>query len=338
MVRGLFSHFLIKAILVALLGLVLYGIFPGTGLAVILLLLVGMRLASLGAEALRRPMSAAAWEAMLDRLTRTYEKAAARQPAQTGAVHGQPPRLSPRELAQAQLDRARLSYKPPRSRWELGAETLGVVAFAILIPLDIALYTRDFFSLRTPQGWEGAGVAAVCVALYAWPHVWSKSAGYSDLRIWWWAIPFVVALPLLQHLVAARHPYLNPFDPHHNRLAAERVLALKNNIIAGRHADWVLRYARELDEQGAGPSGALLPGGAALGPRQPQGLRAAGQSRGRVPRQHRGTTAQRRPGNLRTLLDGRHACDQAPAAPDRLPTGTGRGVHGHAGRCRRGAG
>lgn len=43
---------------------------------------------------------------------------------------------------------------------------------------------------------------------------------------------------------------MNPFDPDHNRLAAERVLALKNNVVAGRHADWVLRYARQMDERG----------------------------------------------------------------------------------------
>jgi predicted Zn-dependent protease len=47
-----------------------------------------------------------------------------------------------------------------------------------------------------------------------------------------------------------RHPYLNPFNPDHDRLAAERVLAMKNTIVAGRDADWVLRYARQLDKRG----------------------------------------------------------------------------------------
>ena len=253
MIKGLFSQFLFKAILVALIGLALYGVFPGTGLAVIMVLFVGMRFASLGAEALRKPMSAAGWEAMLDRLTRAYETAALRPSAAKEAALRRAARLSPRELAQARINRARLSDQPPRPKRELGAEALGVVAFAVLIPLDIALGARDFFSLRTGQGWEGAGVAALCVALYAWPHRWLKSPDHSDVRIWWWAVPFVLALPLLHHLVVARHPYLNPLNPDHNRLAAERVLTLKNNIVAGRHADWVLRYARELDERGAWP-------------------------------------------------------------------------------------
>ena len=54
----------------------------------------------------------------------------------------------------------------------------------------------------------------------------------------------------MNHAIETRHPYLNPFNPDHNRLAAERVLALKNNVVAGRNADWVLRYARQLDERG----------------------------------------------------------------------------------------
>jgi hypothetical protein len=141
-------------------------------------------------------------------------------------------------------------YVPPRPGRELAAEALGVTAFAVLIPLVIALYTRDFFSLRTPQGWAGAGVVVLCLGVYAWPYRGLKSPELSEVRILWWVIPFVVALPLLIHAIHTRHPYLDPFNPDHDRLAAERVLALKNNVVAGYHADWVLRYARQLDERG----------------------------------------------------------------------------------------
>jgi len=53
----------------------------------------------------------------------------------------------------------------------------------------------------------------------------------------WWRIPFVVAFPLLIHAVHVRHPYLDPFNADHERFKAERVLALKNNLVAGHHAD-----------------------------------------------------------------------------------------------------
>ena len=250
MVKGILYHYLVKAILIALVALALYGVFPGTGLAVILMLFVGLRFISLVAEALRKPIPAERWEAMVSELMLALEQLTPEKRAAKAVALQLDPRLSARELAQAQVNNARRRYVLPRQKRELGAEALGAVAFAILVPLDIALFSRDFFSLRTPQGWEGAVVATICLALYAWPHRWLKSADGSDARIGWWALPFVVALPLLSHAVDKRHPYLNPFNPCHNRLAAERVLALKNNVIAGRHADWVLRYARQLDERG----------------------------------------------------------------------------------------
>ena len=250
MLKGVLYQQLLKAILAALIGLILYGVFSATILAIILMLFVGMRFISLVAEALRKPLSAERQETMLGALTSSYEKLTQEKRAAEAAALKLDPRLSARELAQTQVNQAIRSYVPPRPKRELGAEVFGVIAFAILIPLNIALYTRDFFSLRAPQGWEGAVVAVFCLALYAWPHRWLKSPDCSDVRIWWWALPFVLALPLLNHAVETRHPYLNPFNPDHNRLAAERVLALKNKIVAGRHADWVLRYARQLDKRG----------------------------------------------------------------------------------------
>jgi len=250
MFKGILHQFLFKAILLALLALILYGVFRGSTLAIILMLFVGSRFISLVAEALRKPASAERLETMLGLLTRRYENFKPQGRAAIAAALKVDPRLSARELAQAQIDKAVHRFVPARSKRELGAEALGVIAFAVLIPLDIALYTRDFFSLRNPQGWEGAIVAALCLALYAWPHRWLKSSEYSEFRIGWWVLPFAVAFVLLNHAIETRHRYLNPFNPDHNRLAAERVLALKNNVVAGRNAIWVLRYARQLDERG----------------------------------------------------------------------------------------
>jgi hypothetical protein len=190
---------MVKAILVALIGLVLFGFFPSTGLAVILILFVGLRLTSLAAAALRQPIL---------------------EPS-SGARLG--------EVMPSALEK--ITPALPRRKMELGAEAMGVVAFALLLPLDVALYTRDFFSLRAEQGWVGAGVAGLCVALYAWPLVWLKSPGNSLIRILWWGLPFMPALVILDYGIEARHPYLNPFNPERNRLAAERVLSLKKYLL-----------------------------------------------------------------------------------------------------------
>jgi tetratricopeptide (TPR) repeat protein len=236
--------------LIALICLILYGAFSATALATILILFVVLRFTSLLAEAFRQPITAEQWEKTLGTLTDGYAKLTPEQLATKAIALKLHTGLNARELAQAQVNHNIRAYVQPRSKRELGAEALGVVTFAIVIPLTIALFTRPIFSFRGGQGWEGALVAACCLGLYAWPHRWLKSAESSELRTLWWAIPFVVAFPLLIHAIDTRHPYLNPFNPDHNRLAAERVLSLNNNVVAGQYADWVLRYARELDERG----------------------------------------------------------------------------------------
>lgn len=248
--RFLYRH-LLEAVFFLLLGLVLYGVFSGTRLAIILVFFVVARFLSLIAEAFRKPISAARLETMLNNLTRVYEKLSPENRTRFAVtLKLNSKNLTARDLAQARVNWLASRYVPPRPTRELFAEGLGVVAFAILIPLAVALYTRDFFSLRTGQGWEGAIVMAICIGLYLLPHWRWKSPDNSEIRIWWWALPFVIGFATVNHAVGMRHPYLNPFNPDHNRLAAERVLALKNNVVAGYHADWVLRYARELDKQG----------------------------------------------------------------------------------------
>jgi hypothetical protein len=241
---------LFKTILLALVALILYGFFPAMKLAIILSLFAGLRLGSLLSEALRRPVSEEQWETMLGSLTRRYEQVTPEELARRAAVLKLGSQASAREVAQTQVNQARSRYSPPRSKRELGAEVLGLIAFVLLLPLDVGLYTHDVFSLRGGLGWAGFLVAGLGVGLYAWPHRRWKSPDQEDMRIWWWALPFIPAFLLLTHAVATRHPYLNPFNPDRPRLAAERVLSLKNIVTAGQYADWVLRYAQKLDAQG----------------------------------------------------------------------------------------
>ena len=140
--------------------------------------------------------------------------------------------------------------KLSRPKWELASECIGVIGYVLILPVTIALYTSDFFSLRTPQGWRAADIIALCFTLYAWPHMWLKARSFAKVRAAWWVMPFFPALHFLIAAVESRHPYLNPFHPEHTKLAAERVLGLRSIVVAGRHSDWVLRYAQQLDEAG----------------------------------------------------------------------------------------
>jgi predicted Zn-dependent protease len=251
MVQRLLYKYLLHAIFFLLLALVLYGVFSGTRLASILILFVAARFLSLIAEAFRKPPTSVQLETMVNNLTRSYEKLSPQKRTRLAALFKLDLKdPAAHDLAQARVNQIASRYVPPRPKRELVAEALGVIAFVILIPLATALYSRGFFSLRMRQGWEGAAVVAVCVGLYAFPYWRWKSPDHSEIRTWWWALPFILGFFAVSHAVETRHPYLNPFNPDRNRLAAKRVLALKNNIVASYHADWVLRYARELDKQG----------------------------------------------------------------------------------------
>lgn len=250
MFNSIFFNFLLKAILIGLLALILYGVVPD--LAIILILFVVWRFVSLALEVLWKPVSAEKWNAMLDGLTRKFQMLAPAERARQAMALKLDPHCTAHEFASTQLNRMTRNDRTPRSKRELAAEALGAVGCAILIPVDIALYNSDIFSLRVSQhwGWEGAIAVALCLGWYAWPYrVW-KSPDSSDLRIWWWALPFIVGLVVLHQAVQTRHPYLNPFNADRDRLAAERVLSLKNNVVAGAYADWVLRYAHDLDQRG----------------------------------------------------------------------------------------
>lgn len=250
MIKRILQEYLLKAVLIVLAALILFGVYTGSRMAVILVVFTAWRLVSLVNEALRQPLSPEKREAMVEALARRLENPTTKKRATAAAALKIDSSMPAQEIAEIRVNRIVAGYVPPRPLPELSAEALGAVAFAILIPLSIALESCDFFSLRGGYGWGGACVVVLCLALYAWPHRWLKSSEFSQVRSMWWSLPFVLALPFLEHAIDTRHAYLNPFNPDHNRLAAERVLSLKNNVVAGHHADWVLRYARQLDQQG----------------------------------------------------------------------------------------
>lgn len=220
MVKNLIYKYLAKAVVVLLLGLILFGVFPGTGLAIVLLLVAFLRILYLFQEGLQQ-------------VRRTEPSALT-----DGLPNEKPATLHP------------ITRSAPRPIREIFAEGMGVVAFALLLPLVYALYTNEIFSLERQQSWTEALIAFGCLCLYACPHVAFKSPAQCRLRIIWWAIPFLAGLFLLQDLIETRHPYLNPYNPDRNRLAAEHVLLIKNNVVSGYYAGWISRYAEDLEKSG----------------------------------------------------------------------------------------
>lgn len=250
MIRQVFFQYLFKALLLLLLCLALYGVLPGANLAVVMGVIIILRLTYIAAEMFRKPVTIEAWHALTDSLATAYEAIEPGVRVADAAALGLSPDATPRALAEAAVIRRARGYAPPRGKLELCAEALGLFTFSALFPAIIALYTSDFFSFRISYGWIGGSVVAVCLGLYSWPHLWPKTIGWDRRRTLWWLAPFPVAAFLFVAGIAIRHPYLNPFHPEHTRLAAEKVLALRNNIVAGNHADWVLRYARECEARG----------------------------------------------------------------------------------------
>lgn len=153
MVRRLLFQQLAKVTLVVLISLVLFGVYSGIALTGVLILFVALRFTCLIAEAMRKPFSAEHWRALADKLTQIHEQSTPEERTAEAAALALGPHISARELAQAQISQSMRRNPPPRQKRELIAEAFGVLAFAILLPASVALFSRDFFSLRTPQGW-----------------------------------------------------------------------------------------------------------------------------------------------------------------------------------------
>ncbi len=246
----LLSHYALRAGLVVVVLFLLYGAVPGWRLPALLTLIAAGRSAFLAAEALRKRWQPEDWRRLHEAIlaeARGLDRGALSAEAE---AWGLPPEASADEVARAALDGRRRQYAEPRARRELTWEWLGLLTFSLLMPFAFMLFTREIVSLRSSQGVASIGFAAVCLALYAWPHRWTPSEGIEDRRSLYWALPFLPALILVYMGVVTHHPYLDFRRADRVELAAERVLSLENNVIAGAHADWVYAYARQLEEQG----------------------------------------------------------------------------------------
>ena len=114
MIKQFLYHHLLKAILFALIALVLYGVFPGTGLAAILITFAGLRFVYLATDAMRKPMTDERWDAMVDQLTRIHEQRTPDERSAEAIALKLAPHTAIRELARTRVNNAMRSYVPPR--------------------------------------------------------------------------------------------------------------------------------------------------------------------------------------------------------------------------------
>lgn len=251
MAAQFFPH-LIKWAVVVLVALVLFGTTPASHLVVIAALFIAARLSYIVAEAMRKEPTELEWHSLAAEVRGLWEALPPERKVSEAKALDLPPDASAFEFSEEWIAQAKRAQPALRSKYELLSESLGVVGFAGLLPLGIALLTADFFSFRAAQSWAGVSVFAACLTVYAVPHFLRRSFFKpASFRMAWWMVPFFPSLYAVLAGMMNVHPYLNPLHPEQERLAAERVLALENIVVAGNHADWVLRYARELDAQGA---------------------------------------------------------------------------------------
>ncbi len=256
MIKWLVRHQLLQSVLGVLLGLVLFGRSSAEGLFGILVFFAVLSVIRLAAEWFTKPHSLAYWEIRQQEWTAGFAALApeAREAVADGLSLD--PEASVEEVVRARLRKEIAAHPPLRHKVEIGAELAGVFGYLILLPPVIALYANDFYSPRMRHGWAGAAVVVLASALYLWPRVWKKPPLLSARRILWWTVPLFPLLLAFAMALELEHPYLNPLRDDRVKLAADRVLALRDNILAGAYVDWVMNYARALDGRGDGAQAA----------------------------------------------------------------------------------
>ena len=248
--------------------LVLFGWVSGEHLPLLLALIVAGRSALIGAEGMRKRWTEGDWRALHEHLVAELRALDPEDLASETADSELDPGTHPEALARAFVEERRRRHVEPRPGRELIAEWMGLLTFCLFLPIGFVLFTHDIVSSRRGYGFAEIGVTILCLAVYAWPHRWASVDGVGDRRSMWWALPLVPALALVYTGVTIHHPYLDPRREDRGKLAAERVLALDSNVVAGAHADWVFAYAAELASHGeVEPAIALYRRGLHLAPR-----------------------------------------------------------------------
>lgn len=251
---------MLKAAIPLLLGLFLVGICRREEVWILIVLFILWRWLALFAEWRRSGEKEPDWSLrereLKDRVEQYWRLSGEHQqleaPAVAPSVQGAAP--SPLEIAKgvaAQVQRERAAWIAPRPVWDLIAECVGLAGYLIILPITLFLWRDDFFSFRRYSSWMDISVLLGSALLYGAPHWRSfRQSSWTLLRrMWWWA-PALVLVLITPQLVSEKHPYLNPFQPDRQRLAAEKIMSLRDNILAESHADWLTDYAQALASKG----------------------------------------------------------------------------------------
>lgn len=139
----------------------------------------------------------------------------------------------------------RAAYRPPRHWTLILADGLGLLGLMVVVPIFILMSHEDFFTFRQPLTRPYLILYAFVVGIYGFPLVplFRRSPAFAFIV---WLVPFLAYSKGLEDLARKKHPYWHPGVPGWRRLAAEKVLSLKDKQLAAQHADWVVSYASSL--------------------------------------------------------------------------------------------
>lgn len=250
---------MLKAAIPLLLGLLLAGVCRREEVWILLGLFILWRLFALFAEWRRSRLQEPDW-VLRDRVLREefgqyWQAVEEWRQLETPLAEGAVPRAVPSQLditkaAASQVQREQAGWNSRRPVGDLIAECVGLAGYTIILPLAVFLWRDDFFSFRRYSSWVDLGLLAGGLLLYGLPH-WKHRLGSSVLWLrTWWVLPSVVSALFAAILVSEKHPYLNVFRSDRRQLAAEKILSMRDNIVAESHADWVTDHAYELAGRG----------------------------------------------------------------------------------------
>ncbi|SKB05125.1 Predicted Zn-dependent protease [Prosthecobacter debontii] len=250
MMNSLVAPTFFKALFFCLVVAILYGVVPSHAFLTAWGGFLLLRLLALVGEFRSRVHSPLKWKEWEQQAIHYYQSLSEEELAEEALYQGLSPTATPEELAAQQIERNRRTLPVRRPSKVILAEAFGLLGFGVLLPILILLSTHEFVALHRNRGWTEALILVGCLALYAWPWIWEKSHRAQRQATFWWALPVPPLAGMLVFIVMQDHAYLNPWNPEHKRLAAERVLSITDNVVAGEFSDAVQDYAEQLDGEG----------------------------------------------------------------------------------------
>ncbi len=237
------QKFVFKAV-ITLIVLVLFGSIPDGNLIILLLLFIAVKTLQLMYDGFKPQPD---WDGIYQEIYDFCRQLSEQEFFEHAKELGISRYSSVEQLARAEYNKLRQETPPPTSWREIICEIIGLYSFALLLPLNLFIFSRDFVSPWSSFSYMGYGVLLACIACY-W--LIKKHIAKKTVKMLFWLTPFIPGLLFFSYGVAIKHPYINPFNPDKIRLRAEKVIALQDNVAAANYWFWVFEYAQQLQTQG----------------------------------------------------------------------------------------